>query len=119
MTKADLNLLGKDYLTREEAAHYCCVSLSQFETQHRCYGLLPFRFMGRVVFRKVDIQAAMESQWQRYTESGSAFAGIAGPSTTTLLDAVTDLPSVRSRRQRPRRDVNRLSSASHGEPQSA
>lgn len=25
-----LNLLGKDYFSQAEAAHYCCMSLSQF-----------------------------------------------------------------------------------------
>lgn len=97
MTKSDLNLLGKDYFTREEAAHYCCVSLSKFTEQHRCYGLLPFRFMGRVVFRKADIQQAMENQWERYTGSPNAFAGRA---PISALYAINSLPSVRSKRHK-------------------
>jgi len=48
-----MDLSGKDYFSRKEAAHYCCVSESQFERQADMYGMRPFRFMGKLVYRKV------------------------------------------------------------------
>ena len=34
-----INILGKDYLTRREAAHYACVSLSNWDTLRRVEGI--------------------------------------------------------------------------------
>ena len=78
VTKAELNLLGKDYLTVDEAAHYCCVSVSQFREHAKHYGLLPIRFMGRVIYRKNDLQGAIETEWQHYGGLASSYAGGVG-----------------------------------------
>lgn len=40
-----LDLSDKDWLTVEEAAHYCGVSNSQFRRNALSYGLTPRRFM--------------------------------------------------------------------------
>jgi hypothetical protein len=61
-----LSLLGKDYLDELEAAHYACVSLRQFQMKAAEYRLQPTRFMGKKVYRKKDLQRAMEEQWQRF-----------------------------------------------------
>jgi hypothetical protein len=63
--KAELNIVGKDYLTEDEAAHYCCVSYSQFRRCAQEYSLQPRTFMGKKVYRKTDLQRAMEALWQR------------------------------------------------------
>lgn len=42
-----LDLFRKDWLTVEEAAHYCGVSNSQFRKNALNYGLTPRRLMGR------------------------------------------------------------------------
>lgn len=55
-----INLAGKDFFTRDEAAFYACVSLSQFEEHAPLHGILAFRFMGKKVYRRSDIQNAME-----------------------------------------------------------
>ncbi len=60
MTNRNFNLSGKDYFTIDEAAHYACVSNSQFRAKAAEYGLHAFPWMGRRLYRKVDIQAAME-----------------------------------------------------------
>lgn len=61
-----INILGKDYLTEEEAAYYACVSPSQFRAKSADYGIIPLRrWMGRTVYRKSDIQAAIEAEWRR------------------------------------------------------
>ena len=59
---------GKDYLTQAEAAAYCCVSLRQFTSKAPEVGLFPFKFMGKLVYRKEDLQKAMEdARWQQST----------------------------------------------------
>jgi hypothetical protein len=60
-----INLLGKDYLNEEEAAFYACVSISQFRAKASEYGIIPRRkWMGRTIYRKSDIQAAIERGWR-------------------------------------------------------
>ena len=58
-----------DYFNRKQAAAYCCVSLSQFLKHQYTYGIRPFTFMGKVVYRKEDLRRAMEreanKQWRR------------------------------------------------------
>lgn len=58
--KRDFNLAGKDYFTEEEAAHYACVSYSQFRKCAEQEGLYPVQWMGKRVFRRTDIQRAIE-----------------------------------------------------------
>ena len=57
----EINLAGKDYFTEREAAAYACVSPSQFRAKAKDYGIHPVRFMGKKVYRKADIQAAIEA----------------------------------------------------------
>lgn len=59
-----INILGKDYLTEQDAAFYACVSYSQFREHARDHGLLPFSFMGRRLYRKADVQRAIETAAQ-------------------------------------------------------
>ncbi|OOZ75332.1 hypothetical protein BOW50_12190 [Solemya velum gill symbiont] len=61
MTRRILSVLGRDYLKAEEAAVYACVSSSQFRAKAKEYGIYPIQFMGKKVYRKVDIQAAIEA----------------------------------------------------------
>ena len=67
--KKQKDIAGKDYFTPEEAAHYCCVSPSQFRAKKDQYHILPFTFMGKLVYRKSDLQRIIEGeaqkQWQR------------------------------------------------------
>ncbi|MEW6169282.1 MAG: hypothetical protein AB1651_16545 [Pseudomonadota bacterium] len=60
MQRRPFDIAGKDFLTVEEAAHYACVSYSQFRAKAREYGLRPFPWMGKTVYRKDDIRRAME-----------------------------------------------------------
>lgn len=59
--KESLNLLGKEYLTVTEAAHYAGVSVSQFNSKKLDYGIFPITFMGKVLYRRDDIKNAIES----------------------------------------------------------
>jgi hypothetical protein len=65
-------LLGKDYLTPLEAAEYACVPLPVFEQFAQQHGILPFPWMGQTVYRKADIQMAMERAWRLSTSEGAA-----------------------------------------------
>lgn len=55
------DLAGKDYFTQAEAAHYCCVSESQFRKYAAEVGLQPGLFMGKIVYRRSDCQRAIEA----------------------------------------------------------
>ena len=55
----DLNIAGKDYFSEAEAAHYACVSLSQFRAKKAEYGLQGFWWMGKRIYRKADLQQAL------------------------------------------------------------
>ena len=57
-----INLLGKDYFTVIEAAFYAGVSTRQFERHHKKLGIRSFKFMGKKLFRRDEIQASIESE---------------------------------------------------------
>ena len=56
-----------------EAAHYCCVSLSQFRERAPDYNIVATWFMGKKLYRREDLHRAIECasrpaenrQWQR------------------------------------------------------
>jgi len=55
-----INLLGKDYLTEKEAAHYCGVSFSQFRAKRKDEGIQCLRHMGKKLFRRHDLERSIE-----------------------------------------------------------
>lgn len=55
-------MVSDDYLTEVEAAKYACVSPAQFRLRYLEEGIRPFWFMGRKLYRRKDIQLAMEKQ---------------------------------------------------------
>jgi len=61
-----MNISGKDFLTEQEAAHYSCVSLSQFKKMYKVIGIKHGNFMGKKVYRKSDIQNAMNEAWHQF-----------------------------------------------------
>lgn len=75
--KTQINLLGKDYFTVEEAAHYAGVSRSQFLEQAPLHGIFPLPGFGRQVYRRSDIQRAIEKQWRPSRDAKTAKAGTA------------------------------------------
>ena len=62
-----MDFLYKDYFTAKEAAQYCCVSFSQFRAKSLELGLLPFKFMGKLLYRRCDLQRVIENEakWQQ------------------------------------------------------
>lgn len=59
----ELNLQGKDFFNEIEAAHYCCVSHTQFRAKAAAENILPRTWMGKKVYRKEDLKNAMERLW--------------------------------------------------------
>ncbi len=55
-------LSGKEWLTTDESAHYAGVSIAQWRAHREEYGIFPTIFMGKLLFRKKDIDQAIESQ---------------------------------------------------------
>lgn len=62
MAKSEFYLSGKEWFTTDEAAHYAGVSSAQWRAHREEYGIMPVRFMGKMLFRKQDIDKAIESQ---------------------------------------------------------
>ncbi|RYE89590.1 MAG: hypothetical protein EOO78_32935 [Oxalobacteraceae bacterium] len=90
-----LNLAGKDWLNVAEAAHYCGVSESQFRKNALAYGLAPRRFMGKQLYEKSALYAAIHGahQWQQSRSTGEAQA----PTSSGIRAAyVTASPSAAS-----------------------
>ena len=53
---------NKDFLTIEEAAAYCGVSPDHFTRERAAHSLAAIFFMGKKLFRKADLQAAIEKK---------------------------------------------------------
>ena len=54
-----VDLSGKDWLTADEAAHYCGVSVSQFNARAHEYDLHPRKFMGKKLYEKAALYQAI------------------------------------------------------------
>jgi len=54
-----VDLSGKDWLTADEAAHYCGVSVSQFNARAHEYDLDPRKFMGKKLYEKSALYQAI------------------------------------------------------------
>jgi hypothetical protein len=65
----EFNLAGKDYFTQAEAAHYCGLSVRQFQLVATGYGIRCGRFGGKLLYRRVDLQEAIEREWRRLEPS--------------------------------------------------
>ena len=59
-----ITLAGKDWLTEVEAAFYCGVSVTQFKKHAPTYGLAPRNFMGKKLYEKAELFAAISNSPQ-------------------------------------------------------
>ena len=80
----ETDLRGLDYFTQDQAARYAGVSLSQFRKLAAKQGIFPGDFMGKMLYRKTDLQRAIETSWQR-----SEFAANIARSTGKTRKAAT------------------------------
>ncbi len=63
------HILGKDYLTREEAAYYACMSPRHWDETRKRHGIAGIPWAGKIVYRKSDIQRAIEQAWQQSADA--------------------------------------------------
>ncbi|MCI1113042.1 hypothetical protein MOQ26_18550 [Stenotrophomonas maltophilia] len=78
-----VDLSGKDWLTADEAAHYCGVSVSQFNARAHEYDLDPRKFMGKKLYAKAALYQAIYGA-KAWTRSSVA-------STPTLVATSPDM----------------------------
>lgn len=114
MSLDELNLLGKDYFTADEAAHYCGVSAKQFCDKAWRYGIFPARFMSKSLYRKIDIQRAIEQQWAPLPSGNAARLG--SSTTTTALAGASVRALVQSQRNKRKASAARKSTSSPDSP---
>lgn len=67
----EFNIAGKDWFKEDEAAHYCGVSLRQFQTHYQSLGIAPKRFMGRKLFAREELYTAISRSdpWHQHMQS--------------------------------------------------
>ena len=58
-------VIHRDNSTEPEAAHYCCVSYSQFRDKRLESGIPMIQFMGKRIYRRSDLEAAIEGRSRR------------------------------------------------------
>lgn len=92
----EVNLAGKDYFTEIEAAHYVGLSHSHFRRNIRKLGVRSFNFCGKKLYRKSDLQHALESAWQQ--SSSTVASGIL---TSVRTGSATGVPLTQARKPKP------------------
>jgi hypothetical protein len=100
MSKTEVNLSGKDWLTVDEAAHYCGVSNRQFREHAIAYGLQPKRFMGKQLYEKAALYAAISAAPLWF---GCALRGGSRQVVTHLVGQYANLSAERRKPFRPRK----------------
>lgn len=73
-----ININGKDWLTIEEAAFYCGVSMAQFNAKAPEYGLVPRNYMGKKLYERSDLYKSIYGAklWQRSPSTGATVSPI-------------------------------------------
>jgi len=100
----EINIVGKDWLTEIEAAHYCGVSRRQFCAKRAGYGLVPHRFMGKKLYAKDELCAAIRASEDWYQEPDRTIATAVPPMSDPKLQAIWErLGNVRLRPYVPRK----------------
>ncbi|HIE5355880.1 TPA: hypothetical protein ACXNP2_002491 [Stenotrophomonas maltophilia] len=82
-----LDILGKDWLTADEAAHYCGVSVSQFNARAHEYDLDPRKFMGKKLYAKAALYQAIygAKAWTRPSSTSAPTLAATSPEVKEAL----------------------------------
>lgn len=82
-----VDLSGKDWLTADEAAHYCGVSVSQFNARAHEYDLDPRKFMGKKLYAKAALYRAIygAKAWSRPSVTSAPTLAATSPETKEAL----------------------------------
>lgn len=55
-------MIPRDYFTEKEAAEYCCVCLSKFQSLVKDYAICHGNFGKKKLYRKADLQRLIETE---------------------------------------------------------
>ena len=90
------DIRGKDWLTVDEAAHYCGVSSRQFRRNAPELGLVPRNFMGKQLYEKNELYKAIEnsSNWKSRGTPGASLI----PTAPQMEEALARLRRYNQRR---------------------
>lgn len=96
-----IDISGKDWLTVTEAAFYCGVSEDHFRRRAAEYGLVPRNFMGRQLYEKAALYAAIHGakQWSASASTGE----VTPPTSIGVIQKGNVSPSARSALERLRK----------------
>ncbi|MFC4819200.1 hypothetical protein [Dokdonella ginsengisoli] len=106
---SEFNLLGKDYLTEAEAAHYCCVSLSHFQQSTDTLaeaGVRARRNLGKKVFLRAELSRMIENAptwFPVVVATGPRMFNGQTPNFESLVDPLGNLTNARLRPYVPRK----------------
>ena len=100
-----IRLEGKDWFTEIEAAAYCGVSESQFRSGYRALGLTPKRVMGKKLYSRAALYAAIDRcpEWQPSTNAANPGISVGPKVANTSGDPSARLRPTRLREYVPRR----------------
>jgi len=106
--QAKILLAGKDWFTEIEAAAYCGVSESQFRSGYRALGLIPKRVMGKKLYSRAALYAAIDRcpEWQPSTRAASPGTSVGQKVANNSADPSARLKPVRLREYAPRKRPN-------------
>ncbi|WP_442253454.1 hypothetical protein ACS0OX_17145 [Stenotrophomonas pavanii] len=87
LTILRIDLSGKDWLTADEAAHYCGVSASQFNARAHEYDLDPRKFMGKKLYAKAALYQAIygATAWRRPSATSAPTLAATSPEMKEAL----------------------------------
>ncbi|PZT29716.1 hypothetical protein A7X88_00155 [Stenotrophomonas maltophilia] len=85
-----IDLSGKDWLTVDEAAHYCGVSVSQFNARAHEYDLDPRKFMGKKLYAKAALYQAIYGA-KAWTRPSAASAPTLAATSPEMKEALARL----------------------------
>jgi hypothetical protein len=91
LTTLRIDPSGKDWLTVEEAAHYCGVSLSQFNTKAGEYDLSPRQFMGKKLYEKNELYRAIHGSGSWRSRNAATSIPSVGATSPQVAEALARL----------------------------
>lgn len=93
------DISGKEWLTVDEAAHYCGVSSRQFRRNAPDLGLVPRNFMGKQLYEKNELYRSIHnaSDWTTRGRVGSNTPAMI-PSSASVAEALARLRRYDQRR---------------------
>ena len=106
--QAKILLAGKDWFTEIEAAAYCGVAESTFRAGYRSLGLHPKRVLGKKLYSRSDLYAAIAAcpEWQPSTNAASPGTSVGRKVANNTADPSARLKPVRLREYAPRKRPN-------------